>query len=72
MFGVAVAWLIQHKVLLPGESTLSRLVSEIRQRAADRLWQKLSSLPNNRIRNICGVQIVSRLILQIYSIRITM
>ncbi|MBX2838713.1 MAG: Tn3 family transposase [Gammaproteobacteria bacterium] len=46
MFGVAVAWLVRHKVLLPGESTLSRLISEIRQRAADRLWQQLSSLPN--------------------------
>ena len=46
MFGVAVTWLVHHKVLLPGESTLSRLISEIRKRAADRLWQKLSSLPN--------------------------
>ena len=46
MFGVAVTWLIQHKVLLPGESTLARLISEIRKRAADRLWHQLSSLPN--------------------------
>lgn len=46
MFEIAVAWLAQYKVLLPGESTLSRLISEVRKRAADRLWQKLSSLPN--------------------------
>ncbi len=46
MFEIAVTWLVQHKVLLPGESTLSRLISEIRKRAADRLWLQLSSLPN--------------------------
>ena len=46
MFEIAAAWLVQHKVLLPGESTLSRLIAEIRKRAADRLWHQLSSLPN--------------------------
>ena len=47
MFNVAVDWLIKNKVLLPGITTLSRLVSEIRERAENRLWQRLSSLPSN-------------------------
>ena len=45
MFDFATTWLIQHKIILPGESTLSRLISEIRERAARRLWVRLSSLP---------------------------
>ena len=45
MFDFATTWLIQHKIILPGESTLSRLISEIRERAARRLWNRLSSLP---------------------------
>lgn len=45
MFDFATAWLIQNKVLLPGASVLSRLIAEIRERAAQRLWQRLSSLP---------------------------
>jgi TnpA family transposase len=45
MFDFSTTWLIQHKIILPGESTLSRLISEIRERAARRLWNRLSSLP---------------------------
>lgn len=46
MFDFSTAWLIQHKVLLPGATTLSRLISEIRERSDNRLWRCLSSLPN--------------------------
>lgn len=45
MFDFATAWLVQHKVLLPGVSTLARLIAEIRERAADRVWRCLSALP---------------------------
>lgn len=44
MFNVAVDWLVQHKVLLPGLTTLTRLISEIRERTTNRLWRQLYSL----------------------------
>lgn len=47
MFDFATAWLIQNKILLPGPSTISRLISEIRERSYDRLWLRLSSLPTS-------------------------
>jgi len=48
MFDFSTAWLIQHKVLLPGVSTLSRLISEIRERANSRFFIRLSNLPNEK------------------------
>ena len=45
MFDMGTAWLIQHKVLLPGATTLQRLIIEIRERASNQLWRRLASLP---------------------------
>jgi TnpA family transposase len=45
MFDFATAWLIQNKVLLPGATTLTKLISRIRESSANRLWEKLSTLP---------------------------
>jgi len=47
MFDFATAWLTQNKILLPGASTLSRLVIEIRSRATNQLCRRLSSLPTS-------------------------
>lgn len=45
MFDMSTAWLIQNKVLLPGATTLQRLIIEIRERASNQLWKRLASLP---------------------------
>lgn len=45
MFDMGTAWLIQNKVLLPGATTLQRLIIEIRERASNQLWRRLASLP---------------------------
>ncbi|MBA3922645.1 MAG: Tn3 family transposase, partial [Nostocaceae cyanobacterium] len=46
LFDLATARLVQRKILLPGVSSLARLVASVRDRAANRLWKVLSQLPN--------------------------
>lgn len=46
MFDIAVAWFLKNKVLLPGVTTLSRLISEVRDRSTNRLLRKLFLLPS--------------------------
>jgi len=46
LFERATDWLIQQKILLPGLSTLTRLIAQIRDRAALKAWQRLACLPN--------------------------
>lgn len=45
LFDLAMARLIDRKVLLPGVSVLERLISSVREHASRRLWQVLSEIP---------------------------
>src|SRR5437588_1025573 len=45
LFDLAMARLIDRKVLLPGVSVLERLISSVREHASKRLWQLLSAIP---------------------------
>ncbi|WP_142388516.1 DUF4158 domain-containing protein, partial [Bacillus thuringiensis] len=47
LFDLATARCIEQKILLPGVSVLTRLVSTVRDRSAENIWKKLSSLPDN-------------------------
>lgn len=48
LFDRTVSWLTDRKVLLPGITTLTRLISRIRDRCNSRLWYILSQLPSEK------------------------
>lgn len=42
LFDRAITWLVMHKVLLPGCSTLERYIARLRSRVEERLWRSLA------------------------------
>ncbi|WP_017555921.1 DUF4158 domain-containing protein [Nocardiopsis baichengensis] len=44
LFDGAVAWILRRAVLLPGVTTLTRLVAQVREEVTERLWTTLCSL----------------------------
>lgn len=46
LFDRTASWLTERKLLLPGITTLTRLISRVRTRSDSRLWYMLSELPS--------------------------
>ena len=46
LFDLVTARLVQRKILLPGVTTLERLIAGVRERAEQRLWATLTAAPS--------------------------
>jgi TnpA family transposase len=48
MFDLTTARLVEQKILLPGVTVLSRLISAVREKVANRTWKTLAKLPTSK------------------------
>ena len=46
IFADGLAWLRERNILLPGVTTLARLVAKVRDETTRQLWEELAALPN--------------------------
>ncbi|CAE6812098.1 Tn3 family transposase ISXc4 [Paraburkholderia aspalathi] len=64
LFERATAWLVTHKVLLPGCSTLERYIARLRSRVEERLWRALAhgigSEQQARLESLLAIPLGSR------------
>jgi len=59
MFDLTTARLVEQKILLPGVTVLSRLISAVRERVVHRTWRTLSKLPSaKQIENLEALIVV--------------
>ncbi|MBO0782477.1 MAG: DUF4158 domain-containing protein, partial [Ktedonobacteraceae bacterium] len=58
LFDLAMARLIDRKVLLPGVSVLERLISSVREHTSRRLWQVLAAIPTPQQRALLETLLV--------------
>jgi TnpA family transposase len=58
LFDLAMARLVERKVLLPRVSTLERLVSSVREHASSHLWRLLSQVPTRQQRALLETLLV--------------
>jgi len=60
LFDLSTAWLMDHKIVLPGVTTLERLVVQVRERAERRSWlilnTQLTALQQTRLQHLVSPQ----------------